>query len=151
METSRKHLVLGLTIVIGVVLIFLAGYLPGSSRARSAAEESRQSAQRLEETRALLAQSQYDLEVARLRGRFGEVVHEANVNNFASAAERATAFFDGLQGAMSSPQLGAGSRRNTLETILARRDEIGADLARADPGVKAKLAEMYLQFGAAVP
>ncbi|HVS32975.1 MAG TPA: hypothetical protein VMS98_16135, partial [Thermoanaerobaculia bacterium] len=85
------------------------------------------------------------------RGRLGEVVHEANVNNFAAAAERATVFFNGLSAAVNSPQLGSGPRRAVLETSLARRDEISADLARADSGVKAKLAEMYIQFGAAVP
>lgn len=151
METSRKRLVLGVIIVIGVVLIFLAGYLPGSSRARRAAEESRQNAQRLGETQGVLAQSQYDLEVARLRGHLGEVLHEANANNFGNAAGRATAFFDGLAAAVNSPQLGSGPRRNVLETILARRDEISADLARADAAVKPKLAGMYMQFGAAVP
>jgi hypothetical protein len=150
-DPSRKRLLLVIAIVIGIVVVFLAGYLPGSSRARRAAEESRQVAQRLEETRNELAKTRYDLDVARLRGRLGEVLHEANANNFGLAAERATAFFDGLRAAVNSNQLTAGSDRNAvLEGILARRDEISADLARADPAVKAKLAEMYMQFARAV-
>jgi hypothetical protein len=149
MEPNRKRVVLGGAIVVGIILIFLAGYIPGSSRARSAAEESRQSAERLGETEEVLAQRQYDLEVARLRGELGEILHEANINNFANAAEQASSFFDRLGDALKSPHLGPGARREVLETIYARRDEISADLARADPGVKTKLAEMYMQFGAA--
>ncbi|HXI13763.1 MAG TPA: hypothetical protein VNM92_14130 [Thermoanaerobaculia bacterium] len=88
--------------------------------------------------------------MARLHGRLGEVLHETNANNFGVAAENATAYFDGLCSAVNSTQLPAGSeRRVVLEGILARRDEISADLARADQGVKAKLAELYMQSGQA--
>jgi hypothetical protein len=150
MDPSRRRLVLGGVIVVGIVLIFLAGYIPGSSRARSAAEESRQSADRLTKTEEALAQRQYDLAVARLRGDLGEILHEANINNFANAAEQASSFFDRLGDALNSAHLGPGARREVLETVYARRDEISADLARADAGVKAKLAEMYMRFGSAV-
>lgn len=151
MDPSRKRLILGLAIAAGVVLIFIAGYLPGDARARRAAEESRAASQRLSEMQQTLAKTQFDLEVARLRGRLGEVLHDANANNFGVAAERATSFFDGLRSAVNSAQLAVASERRTiLETILGRRDEISADLARADPGVKEKLAEMYIQFGQVV-
>lgn len=151
MDPNRKRLILFAGIVIGVVLIFLAGYLPGVSRARSASEESRQAAQRLEETTAELAKTRFDLEVARLRGNLGEVLHEANANNFGVASERATTFFDGLRTAVSSNQLPpASERRAVLEEALARRDEISADLARADQSVKMKLAEMFMQFARAI-
>ncbi|MEO8380654.1 MAG: hypothetical protein ABI779_13395 [Acidobacteriota bacterium] len=134
-----------------MVLIFLAGYLPGSSRARRASEESRQAVRQLQESQAELAKTRFDLEVARLRGSLGEVLHEANANNFSVAAERGTAFFDGLRSAVNSNQLPVASdRRAVLEGALARRDEISADLARADQGVKAKLAEMFMQFAGAV-
>ncbi len=151
MEPSRKRLVTGIAIFIGAVLIFLAGYLPGASRAGRAAEESRLCANRAKEMQATLDQTRFDLQVATLRGRLGDVLHDANVNNFGKAGERATTFFDGLRSATASAQLPAGSeRRKVLETVLARRDEISADLARADQGVKNKLAEMYMQFGEAV-
>ncbi len=150
MDPFRKRLIIGLAVAAGIVLIFVAGYLPGSSRARRAAEESRQASQSLGETQATLAKTQLDLEVARLRGRLGEVLHAANANNFGVAAENATAYFDGLRSAVNSTQLPAGSeRRVVLETILARRDEISADLARADHGVKAKLSDLYMQSGKA--
>ena len=150
MDPSRKRLILIVAIVIGAMTIFLAGYLPGSMRARRASEESRQSAQQLEAVKTELAKTRFDLDVARLRGSLGEVLHEANANNFGVAAERATAFFDGLRAAVNSSHLPpASERRNVLEGILARRDEVSADLARADQGVKAKLAEMYMAFARA--
>lgn len=150
MDSPRKRSVV-LAIVAGVVVMFLAGYIPGWLQARRASQESGDCARRLTELQATLAKTQLDLEIARLRGRLGDVLHEANVNNFGVAAQQATAFFNALQTAAASTQVTAGSgRRGVLEVILARRDEISADLARADQGVKAKLAEMYVQFGRAV-
>jgi hypothetical protein len=140
-----------LAVVAGVIVMFLAGYIPGWLQARRANQASGECAQRQAELQATLAKTQFDLEIARLRGRLGDVLHQTNANNFGLAAQQATAFFDALQAAAASTQLAAGSaRRGVIEPILARRDEISADLARADQGVKAKLAEMYVQFGRAV-
>lgn len=152
MDVPRKRAVVSAAAAIGVVLVFLAGYLPASARARRSAEQAQLNARQAADAQTALAQTRFDLEVARLRGRLGELLHETNANNFGVAAERASVFFDGLRAAVASPHLAAGSeRRAMLEAMLARRDEISADLARADPAVKGKLTEMYLQFGAAVP
>ena len=151
MDPSRKRMLIGAAIVAAAVAIFLAGYLPGRSRARAASVETERVSGRLQESQATLAQTQFDLQVARLRGHLGETLHEANANNFSVAADRATTFFDALREAVASPQLAAGDRRQILEAVLARRDEISADLARADAAVKGKLSEMYMQFGGAVP
>ena len=152
MDLPRKRAAIVAAGVVGIVLVFLAGYLPASARARRTAEQARLNARQASDANAALAQTRFDLEVARLRGRLGELLHEANANNFGVAAERASAFFDGVRATVASPHLAVGSeRRAVLEAMLARRDEISADLARADPAVKGKLTEMYLQFGAAVP
>jgi len=152
MDLPRKRAVIAAAVVVGIVLVFLAGYLPASARAKRAGEQAQLNAGQAADAQAALAQTRFDLEVARLRGRLGELLHETNANNFGVAGERASAFFDGLRAAVASPHLAAGSERRTLlEAMLARRDEISADLARADPAVKGKLTEMYLQFGAAVP
>lgn len=151
MDLPRKRAVIAAAVVIGIVLVFLAGYLPASVRAKRAGEQARLNAGQASDAQAALAQTRFDLEVARLRGRLGELLHEANANNYSVAGERASAFFDGLRAAVASPHLTAGTeRRALLEAMLARRDEISADLARADPAVKGKLTEMYLQYGAAV-
>lgn len=146
---SKRSIVLA--VVAGVIVMFLAGYIPGWLQTRRATQATEECARHLTEVQATLAKTQLDLEVARLRGRLGDVLHQTNANNFGLAAQQATAFFNSLQTTAASPQLAAGSpRRGVLEAILARRDEINADLARADQGVKAKLAEMYAQFGQAV-
>ena len=150
MDPARKRMFIGAAVVVAAVAIFLAGYLPGRSRARAASGETERVSERLQESQATLAQTQFDLQVARLRGHLGETLHEANANNFSVAADRATAFFDALREAVASPQLAPGERRQILEAVLARRDEVSADLARADAAVKGKLSEMYMQFGRAV-
>jgi len=150
MDSPRRRSVV-LAVIAGVVVMLLAGYIPGWMQARRASQASEACARQQAELQATLAKTELNLEVARLRGRLGDVLHQANANNFGLAAQQATAFFDALQAAAASAQIAAGSeRRGVLEAILARRDEISADLARADQGVKAKLAEMYVQFGRAV-
>lgn len=152
MDLPRKRAVIAAAVVVGIVLVFLAGYLPASARARRAAEQAQLNARQAADAEVALAQTRFDLEVARLRGRLGELLHEASANNFGVAAERASTFFDGVNAAVASPHLAVGSeRRAVLEAMLARRDEISAGLARADPAVKGKLTEMYVRFGAAVP
>jgi hypothetical protein len=148
MDSPRKRSVV-LAIVAGVIVLFLAGYIPGWLQARRAAQASEACTKQQAELQSTLAKTQLDLEVARLRGRLGDVLHHTNANNFGLAAPQATAFFDALQAATANAQL-AAPRRDVLNTILARRDEISADLARADLAVKTKLAEMYAQFGRAV-
>ena len=148
MDLPRKRAAIAAAGAVAIVLVFLAGYVPASQRARRSAEEAKANAREAAGARAALADTRFDLEVARLRGHLGELLHEANANNFGIAAERASPFFDGLRAAVNSPHLAGGSeRRAILEAMLARRDEISADLARADAAVKPKLAEMYMQFG----
>lgn len=149
MDPARKRLFIGIAVVLVLAAVFAAGWWPATSRARAAREETERVTERLQESQATLAQTQFDLQVARLRGNLGEVLHETNANNYGIAAERATAFFDGLRDAVNSAQLAAGERRTVLTGILDRRDEISADLARAEPAVKAKLTEMYMQLGGA--
>jgi hypothetical protein len=148
MDSPRKRSVV-LAVLAGLVVMFLAGYIPGWLKARRAAQASEACAKQQAEVQGTLAKTQLDLEVARLRGRLGDVLHQTNANNFGLAAQQATAFFDALQAAAANAQL-AAPRREVLNTTLARRDEISADLARADLAVKAKLTEMYVQFGRAV-
>lgn len=150
MDPSRKRMLIGAAVFVVIVAIFLAGYLPERLRARAASAETASLSERLTRSEATLAQTQFDLQVARLRGHLGETLHDANANNFGVASERATLFFNRLSEAVNSPQLPPGNRRQILEALLARRDEISADLARADAAVKSKLSAMYMQLGGAV-
>ena len=125
-------------IAVGVLaLIFLIGYVPQRLNAERA---------RRENTRL-----QLELGLARLQGKLGMMSYEASRNNFANAAALSTEFFTGLRDGLANPRLaGDSSRAATLSAIAARRDEVTADLARGDPAVKEKLAELYKQFSEAL-
>jgi hypothetical protein len=147
---KRTGLKIGL-IVVAAIAIFLAGFIPPTLRAQRADEALQVAKARQNEAESQLKQVQYDLQVARLRGTLGEILQETNLNNFGNAAKRSTEFFDGIRAAAASPLLKVGSKRAQLfEGILAHRDEISADLARADQAVKAKLTDMYMRYAEAV-
>lgn len=150
MERSRRFLLAAVGAVLVILAVFLGGYLPGWSRARRAAAEAEEIGARLQAAEALVERTRFELEIARLRGVLGDVIQEANANNFGLAAERATAFFDGLAAVLNDQRLDSPERRAVLEALMARRDEISADFARPEPAVKNKLAEMYVRMGAAV-
>lgn len=129
----RKALLVAL-VLVGV---FLIGFLPERAKARRAWKEN----SRLE----------LELGLARLQGQLGMISYEANRNNFANAAAHSTNFFNALKKVLPDPLLSQEAKRKSdLEAILARRDEITADLARADPAVKDELADMYVQLSGAV-
>jgi hypothetical protein len=130
-RTSRtsgpRKLALWTSVLLAVVLL---GYVPSWLSTRSVKDEN-----------TLLHQQ---LKAARLLGELGMLSYEANRNNFASASNHSTMFFNGLK------LLGDASRDPTLKTklesFLLRRDEFTADLAKADPAVKEKAASTYASF-----
>jgi hypothetical protein len=113
-----------------LIAFFLLGYIPASMSARSSQERN--------------SQLEYDLSLADLRGQIGMASYEANQNNYASAAQRSTGFFNGLREVIdhTSDQ----TLKQDLERILARRDEITANLAAANPAVKEKLAQAFVDL-----
>ncbi len=123
MSKPRKFLL----VVLALVAAFLAGYVPATMDARAA--------------RAAQVAATQKLVLAEVQVRLGMVSYELNRDNFGFAAQLATQFFDGVQAAVNAPA--TGSVADALRTILARRDEITSDLAQANPGVKAKVAEMF--------
>lgn len=138
--------VLGLT---GVLVVFLVGFLPSYLYSRSVAKDLVQAEERVALAESRLSEVEFDLELARLRGELGELLQAVNENNFGTAANKASEFFDGVRQAATSEHAVANStRREALDTVLARRDEISSDLARADAGVKAKIEALYMQFAA---
>ncbi|MEO8217727.1 MAG: hypothetical protein ABI718_11655 [Acidobacteriota bacterium] len=152
-ETTKPASRRGLWAVLGTaaaIAIFLAGFIPATLRSRQTLVDLREQSAQTTKLQEDLARTQYDLEVSRLRGDLGNVLYESNVNNYGIAAKHATEFFDALRAALNRPQLPPVSdRRVVLDSILARRDEISADLAKADPVVKDKLSAMYMEFAKA--
>jgi len=118
--------------VVGIVALalagaFLLGYVPGWFSARDAQAEQTRLAQKLE--------------LASLQVQLGMMSNEANRDNYGLAAALAKTFFDGVQSAV--PHVAEQAVAQTLQTVLARRDEITSDLAKASPAVKGKIAQLY--------
>jgi hypothetical protein len=113
-----------------LIAVFLLGYVPSCLSARQSREQN--------------ARLEYQLKLAELRGQLGLMSYEANRNNYTTAAQYSTGFFDGLREAVNQTQ--DETRKQKLQAVLGRRDEITANLTAADPGVKEKLAQMYADF-----
>jgi hypothetical protein len=113
-----------------LIAVFLLGYVPSCVTARNIQEKN--------------ARIEYKLKMADLHGKIGMASYEANRNNYASAAQFSTEFFNGLQETINTAN--DVSLRQKLAALLARRDELTTNLAQADPVVKEKLAGMYADF-----
>jgi hypothetical protein len=119
-----KRLGIGAFVLLGT---FLLGYVPASLTARDARAEQERLTQQLMLT---------GLEV-----QLGMMSYEANRDNYGLAAQLATPFFDAVRGAIARPA--SQDTASSLQAVIARRDEITSDLARANPVVKGKLAQLY--------
>ncbi|MEK6323763.1 MAG: hypothetical protein AABN33_19140 [Acidobacteriota bacterium] len=113
-----------------LIAVFSLGYIPSCVSARSAEERN--------------IRLQNNLKLADLRGQLGMASYEANRNNYASAAQHSTEFFNGLRETINNAS--DATLRQYLEKFLARRDEITTNLSQADPAVKEKLAQAYADF-----
>jgi hypothetical protein len=115
-------------IVILLAIAFGAGYVPQWIELRRMRAEQ----ERLE----------LDLRLINLHRRLGLASHEAQRNNFASAAEHARLFFD--ECVATVPHIAAEPRTSVaLAAYASQRDEIMALLAAADPASRERLAGLY--------
>jgi hypothetical protein len=120
-----------IAVAAGVLIaVFALGYIPSCVNARSAEERN--------------IRLQRSLRLSDLQGHLGMASYEANRNNYASAAQQSTEFFNGLRETINS--IDDATLKQNLEKVLARRDEITTNLAQADPAVKEKLAQAYADF-----
>lgn len=110
-------------VVVGlIVAAFLAGYVPAKLRYNSLEQQYRK---------------------ARLHRLLGMVLIEVQLNNYGTARERATEFFNAVAETASH----ADSRtRQRLESIQSRRDEIIADLTAMNPEVTSKVRGIFVEL-----
>lgn len=114
-----------------LAVAFGAGYVPQWLELR-----------RLRET---LKTTTMDLRLATLHRELGVASHEAQRNNFASAAEVAGRFFSGCaELANSEPFTGDERTHVALTGYASQRDEVMALLAASDPAARERLAGLYL-------
>jgi len=113
--------------VLALLGAFLVGYVPASLSARAARAEQDRLAQKLA--------------LAAIQVQLGMMSYEVNRDNYGLAAQLATPFFDGVRSAIAGPV--DQKVTQSLQAVLARRDEITSDLAKANAGVKPKIADLY--------
>ena len=110
---------------------FGAGFIPEWLEAR-----------RLRET---LTTTSRDLRLTTLHRELGGASHEAQRNNFASAADAASRFFDDCAKLANTEPFAEEDRtRVALLGYAAQRDQVMALLSAGDPAARERLASMYL-------
>lgn len=122
----------------GKLIVFLVGVLLGAG---AVAFQYWQLDQRVAaaETQAKVLDEQ--LRLAHLRNQMADLIFQVQDQNFGRARELATNFFGDLGEAASLAEDAA--RKQQLEKILSRRDELTADLASLSPQSAAKFREIY--------
>lgn len=115
---------------ITFIVAFLIGYLPSMISSRTAERKN--------------AELEHKLRVAELGSQLAMVSYEAGRNNFANATQFSTRFFSGLGELIAETKDQALKQK--LQVMLARRDEVTANIAQADQAVKEKLAQMYAEY-----
>lgn len=128
--SSRKRLNKLAVSAVALIVAFLLGYVPSSISSRNTKQQN--------------AELEDKLRFAELGNQLAMASYETNRNNYASATEFSTRFFNGL------PEIIADStdqaRNQRLQAMLLRRDEITSNLAQVDQTAKEKLALMYAEY-----
>ena len=101
-------------------------------------------AERLEQT---LNATRRALALSHLEGAFGAAVIEAQRGSYEVSRQLMSEFFSGLQRSVSDAPPDA---RETLTSILSRRDAVITFLARGDPESGNLLSRMFIQYRAAL-
>lgn len=127
----NRDLLKKIAIAAGVlILAFLLGYVPSMINSRATEQQNVELAHKLKD--------------AELGSQLAMASYEVNRNNYANAAQFSSKFFDGLRDSIDESKDQALKQK--LQAMLARRDEITANLAQADPSVKEKLAQMVADY-----
>lgn len=120
-----------LLVLFLVVAAFVGGFVPQWLAARSA--------------KAALTTTDLRLRLADAHRLLGVASHEAQRNNYASAAQAAAQFFDQCGALAGSENFAREPRtRVALASYTAQRDEVMALLSAGDPAARERLASMFL-------
>lgn len=120
-----------LAIAAGILIIaFMLGYVPSVISSRTTLQQN--------------VELEHKLKVAELDGQLAMASYETGRNNYANAAQFLSKFFDGLREIINETKDHALKQK--LQVMLASRDDITANIAQADPSVKEKLAQMYVEY-----
>jgi len=134
------------SLIAGVVLGLLLGvwYEGRGNDERIAVAVGEESARagRLE---AEVSRLQVRTDLAEMHLRLGRIAMEADRQDYGTAGERATHFFDEVARLAKETEQD-DQERAALENVLAARDELIAGLATAQPEAAERLKQLYLEL-----
>ena len=122
-------------IVLGVAVVaFVAGFLPGWAKSRSASK-------RLEANRQVLSISQ-------IQNRLGSAAIDARRAEYEPARQAASQFFTMLRDEIDLEAKSGlkANQREEAKKLLLQRDDIITLLARSDPAAAVKLTDLYVAY-----
>ena len=125
--------VIGLAVLAALVVFFL-GFYPQWSRARALSRD--------------LSATRFELQLSRLEGRLGAALAESLRGNYERSRQMMADFFTELQSTVGRVE--NARQRQTLDGILAQRDEIITLLSRAQPESTQRLMLLYTTYFAAI-
>lgn len=117
-----------------LLIVFLLGFVPMWLNARSCAGE--------------LATTQRELSLARLQNTLASATVDARRGEYEPARQAASNFFTSLR-AEADRATGSAltdTQKQSLEPLLAGRDEVITLLARSDPAAADRLSDLYASY-----
>lgn len=145
----QKNTIIGaVCLIVGIGL----GAFVGASVERRRGDERAATAIAAESARAgqlaaELSQLQQRVDVTQMHLRLGRIAMEADRQDYGTAGEQATLFFDDLASWMAEPAQDGGKKAlAALQQVLAARDEVIAGLATAQPATAQRLKQLYLDL-----
>lgn len=137
----RTKLVFLAVVIVAMAAAYVVGFWP--ERSRRLDTEAR-----AEEVQTQLGAAEAHLRTAQLLGRVLTVKELTARQDYGVALERSSALFDAVR--QEAAQIPDPRLRETLTTVLGRRDAITTGLAKADPATADLLHEIELQLRAAL-
>ncbi len=125
--------------IVGLILLligFIAGYLPQNGQLSEVKSQ-------LADLKQQLSGEKQARTMADFRNGAALLYNEVEKKNFSKAGEMATRFFTDLRAYANQTQ---DPLRQQLEGVLAGRDSITAEIAKADPAVAGLIQAMFLQL-----
>ena len=129
MRTMANRFKIGLVLLLAVGA-FLGGFIPQFL-------ENRRLRSEIEASRTSLGRFQIQAEVDEIRNLAGKTLLQASRQNYGTAAELATQYFNSVQSLMSKTDNTA--LQSALSELLKLRDPIMSALAQANPAVVSEL------------
>ena len=134
-----------LIVLVAVAVAFAAGYIPQYLSNQQLASQLGQSE---EEMQGRIVELEGRNRLLALHSQLGMLLLEVENQNYGTARERSTNWFDQLRDAAAGST--DASTNQALNAIMNQRDTLTSLLTEADPKATATVREMYVSLAAAL-